>query len=113
LENLLADPNRIAPVRNHPALPWREIGLFMVDIRWREGVSARVVEFTTPLYIGPARCAVWAEINLDASLWTIPALRMKASKEHRVPLSSGAMLVLALMRNPADLCSLTAIVMCP
>lgn len=45
LENLLADPNKIAPVVNFPALPWREIASFMQDLRGREGVAAREVEF--------------------------------------------------------------------
>jgi integrase len=43
LENLLANPNKIAPVKNHPALPWQEIGAFVRDLEHRDGVAARAV----------------------------------------------------------------------
>lgn len=97
LENLLADPNKIAPVKNHPALPWREIGPFLADLRRREGVSARAIEFAilTACRSGEVRGARWDEIDLDAKVWTIPGERMKAGREHRVPLSTGAMALLA------------------
>jgi integrase len=99
LENLLANPNKIAPVKNHPALPWREINKFLADLRQREGVSARAIEFAilTACRSGEVRGARWDEIDLDARVWTIPAERMKAGREHRVPLSTGAMALLACM----------------
>jgi integrase len=101
LENLLANPNKIAPVKNHPALPWREIGSFMTELRKREGVSARAIEFAilTACRSGEVRGARWSEIDLDAKLWTIPAERMKAGKEHRVPLSSNAVAMLATIER--------------
>lgn len=97
LENLLANPNKIAPVKNHPALPWREINKFLADLRQREGVSTRAIEFAilTACRSGEVRGARWDEIDLDARVWTIPAERMKAGREHRVPLSTGAMALLA------------------
>jgi integrase len=97
LENLLANPNKIAPVKNHPALPWREIGSFIADLRGREGVAARATEFAilTACRSGEVRGATWEEFDMEAKLWTIPAKRMKAGREHRVPLSTAAMALLA------------------
>ena len=96
LENLLANPNKLAPVKNHPALPWREIGGFIEDLRKREGVAARATEFTivTACRSGEVRGATWEEFDMAAMVWTIPARRMKACREHRVPLSAAAMAIL-------------------
>lgn len=96
LENLLANPNRIAPVRNHPALPWREMPAFMVRLAQCRGVAARAAAFAilTAARSGEVRGATWDEVDLEARLWTVPAERMKARKEHRVPLSTAAMAVL-------------------
>lgn len=96
LENLLATPSKIAPVKNHPALPWQEVGAFMAALRARDGIAARAVEFAilTATRSGEVRGAAWSEIDLDAKLWTIPAERMKAGKEHRVPLSPAALALL-------------------
>ena len=104
LDNLLANPNKIAPVKNHPALPWLEIGPFMQHLRKCEGVSARAIEFAilTACRSGEVRGATWSEIDLDAKLWTIPAGRMKAGKEHRVPLSSGAISLLRSLQRSGD-----------
>lgn len=90
LENLLANPNRIAPVKNHPALPWREVPAFMALLSQSKGVAARAAEFAilTAARSGEVRGASWEELDLVAKLWTIPAQRMKAGKEHRVPLST-------------------------
>lgn len=101
LDNLLANPKKAAPVKNHPALPWREIGAFMVQLRGRKGVAARAIEFAilTACRSGEVRGARWDEFDLPARLWTIPAERMKASREHRVPLSTGAMAVLAALER--------------
>ena len=97
LENLLADPDKIAPVKNHPALPWREIASFVADLRAREGVAARATEFTilTACRSGEVRGATWEEFDMAAKLWTIPAKCMKAGREHPVPLSDAAMALLA------------------
>lgn len=96
LENLLANPNKIAPVKNRPALPWQEIAKFMVQLAEREGIAARAVQFAilTACRSGEVRGAHWTEIDLDTKLWTIPAARMKAGKEHRVPLSTAAIALL-------------------
>lgn len=68
----------------------------MADLAQREGIAARAAQFTllTACRSGEVRGATWAEFDLDAKLWTIPAERMKAGKEHRVPLSSATMALL-------------------
>ena len=76
--------------RNHPALPWQEIPQFMSELRERQGVSARALEFTvlTAARTGEVIGATWDEIDLDSKTWTVPAERMKSGREHRVPLSA-------------------------
>ncbi len=96
LENLLANPHKVAKVAHHPALPWAEIGAFMVELRKQVGTAARALEFTilTAARSGEVRGATWAEIDLDASLWIVPAERIKMGKEHRVPLAASAIALL-------------------
>jgi integrase len=83
-------------VDHHAALPYREIATFMALLRQQSGVSPLALEFAilmaarTNEVIG----ATWDEVDLDEVLWTIPASRMKAGKEHRVPLSQPALAVL-------------------
>ena len=103
LENLLSSPNKIAKVRHHPALPWQELGKFMVDLRAREGVAARAVELAilTATRSGEVRNATWAEF--DAGLWVIPAARMKMGREHRIPLPTAAVEMLGKMPRLGDL----------
>src|SRR6266516_4105434 len=93
LAMILPAPGAIAKVQHHPALPWGEIGAFMGELRGREGVAARALEFAiltaarTNEVIGARR----AEIDFDATTWTIPAARVKMAKEHRVPLTEPAL----------------------
>jgi integrase len=96
LENLLADPNKIAPVEHHPALPWQETGAFMAELRKCPGIAPRALEFLilTNLRSGSVRGARWDEIDFDARVWTVPGDRMKGGKEFRVPLSSAALALL-------------------
>jgi integrase len=105
LENLLASPRKIAKVRNHPALPWTQVKSFMGKLRHAEGVAARALEFAilTACRSGEVREATWDEIDLDLCFWTIPAGRMKAEKEHRVPLSSSAMALLRALPATGNL----------
>ena len=105
LDNLLANPNKVAPVKNHPALPWRETAAFMVELRRRNGIAARAVEFAilTAARSGEVRGASWDEVDLEARLWTVPASRMKAGKEHRVPLSDAALALLGALPRQCEL----------
>ena len=90
-------------VESYPALPYVEVGAFMADLRKCEGMAARALELIvlTATREGETFGAVWEEIDMTAKIWTIPAERMKAGKEHRVPLSEGAIKLLeSLPRMP-------------
>jgi integrase len=109
LANMLAKPSaakktaREAAGRDehHAALPYGEIGAFMMDLRQQDSVSARALEFTilTASRTGEVIGARWDEIDPTEKLWTVPAGRMKAGKEHKVPLSDAAFAVLAKMET--------------
>jgi integrase len=77
---------------HHPAMGYREIPRFMGRLQSREGFSARALEFLvfTAARSGEVREARWNEFDLSAGIWTIPAARMKAGREHRVPLTPSA-----------------------
>ena len=83
-------------MEHHAALPWREIGAFMAALAEQEGVSALALRFAilTAARTGEVIGARWSEIDMQAAMWTVPAERMKAGREHRVPLSDGALDVL-------------------
>ena len=95
LEHSLARPSDVAPVEHHQALPYAELPAFMTKLRARAGASARAMEFTilTASRTGEAIGARWGEFDLVAKLWIVPAGRMKAKKEHRVPLSERALAI--------------------
>jgi integrase len=101
LDKLLPAPKKTKRVRNHPALPIDQMAAFMATLRATEGVSARCLEFTilTAARSGESRGARWSEIDLERSVWSVPAERMKAKKEHRVPLSPPAVDLLAAIER--------------
>lgn len=88
LDKLLAKPTKIAKVEHHPAVPVEDAPAFYAALQDREGLAARALEFAmlTAARSGEARGATWAEIDLEKAIWIIPAERMKAKVEHRVPL---------------------------
>jgi integrase len=94
LDKVLAKPAKVKDERHHPALQIAQAGAFMADIRQREGMGALCLQFAmlTACRSGEARGATWAEI--DGAMWTVPARRMKAGREHRQPLSDAALQVL-------------------
>jgi integrase len=96
LSNLLAAPNKIARTKHLASMPYANLPGFLVALRSREGVASRCLEFLilTAARTGEAIGARWDEIDLDAATWTIPKTRMKADKEHRVPLSGRALAIL-------------------
>jgi integrase len=96
LSELLPKPTKVAKVTHHPALALSEAAAWMADLRGRDGIATRALEFSalTAARSGEVRGATWAEIDLEARLWTIPADRMKAGKEHRVPLTDEAVQLL-------------------
>ena len=82
--------------KHQPSLPHAKIGTFIAALRKREATAARALEFgiLTAARSGEVLGATWAEIDLAAKLWTIPADRMKAGEEHEVPLSDAAVALL-------------------
>lgn len=98
LDKVLAAPAKIQKVEHHPAIPVDGMPAFMQDLRTRAGIAARALEFLilTATRSGEVRGATWSEVDLDKAIWTIPAERMKAGAEHRVPLSKEA---LTLLKN--------------
>jgi integrase len=100
LENLLPKKSKVRHVKHHAALPYDEIGAFMVELRQQENVGARALEFAilTVARTGEVLGAKWNDINIAERLWAIPAERMKTGKEHRVPLSDAAMAILDEMK---------------
>lgn len=96
LDKLLADPTKVQKRKHFAALPYAEIGVFMSELRKCGGVGARALEFAilTAARSGEVRGAEWTEFDMQLAVWTIPAERMKAGREHRVPLSKAALLVL-------------------
>ena len=75
----------------------------MADLAQREGVAAQALAFTilTAARSGETRGMTWGELDLDARVWTIPASRMKAAKEHRVPLTDAALSLLGQRNEDA------------
>jgi integrase len=104
LENMLPKKSKVQRVEHHAALPYAEIGSFMVELRQQEGVAARALEFAilTAARTGEVIGARWQEIDFQARLWTVPGNRMKAGREHRVPLSAAAMALLTGLKREGD-----------
>jgi integrase len=104
LDNLLPARSKIRKVEHHAALPYDELPHFMVALRELESISARALEFTilTAGRTGEVLGAKWEEIDLVGKLWTVPAARMKAGKEHRVPLCDRVLEILEQMELVRD-----------
>lgn len=96
LDAVLAKPNRVKRVRHHPAMPMDKVNAFIKQLRKKRGVTALALEFLilTASRSGEVRGATWDEIDMQKRMWVIPAERMKASKEHRVPLNQRAIDIL-------------------
>jgi integrase len=81
---------------HHKAMPYADLPAFVQQLQGRDNISAHALEFTilTAVRTSEAIGARWSEIDLDAAVWTIPAARMKAKRDHRVPLSKQALSIL-------------------
>ncbi len=95
-DNLLPAKGKVRAVKHHAALPYEQISPFMQQLQKRDGIAARALEFAilTAARTSEVIGARWIEIDLGAKVWTVPASRMKAGREHRVPLSARAMVIL-------------------
>jgi integrase len=107
LDKLLAKTAKIKRVKHHAAVPYQQINAFILSLRTRSGSSALALEFMilTAGRTGEVIGAKWSEIDLGEKTWTVPAERMKAGKEHRVPLCKRALEIInsiKLNRNPEE-----------
>lgn len=96
LEHTLPARGSVQKVEHHAALPYEEIGAFVESLKAQSGIAARALEFLilTATRTSETIGARWDEIDLDKALWVIPADRIKAGREHRVPLSASALAIL-------------------
>jgi integrase len=96
LDQLLPKRSKVPKMEHRAALPYAEISAFMADLRSRNGLGALCLQLgiLTATRPGEAAGAEWVEFDLDGATWTIPGERMKAGKEHRVPLSAPAVALL-------------------
>jgi integrase len=96
LDKLLPKVSKVRTVRNHAALPYADAPAFAAELRDRNEITARALEFTilTAARTGEALGATWGEIDLAAKLWTVPGERMKSGKPHTVPLSDRTIKIL-------------------
>lgn len=88
LEPILGNLKQVS--RPHPSLPYEKVSEFIKNLKQKQGISARALEFVilTACRSGEVFGATWQEINFKSKVWVIPKERMKADKEHRVPLSN-------------------------
>jgi len=101
LDKLLPARSKIQKVEHHPALPYHEIAEFTAVLRGQEGIGARALEFLilTAARTGEIIGARWDEVDFEEKIWVVPAARMKAGREHRVPLTGTALAILKQMNG--------------
>lgn len=81
---------------NFKAMDWQAVPAFIADVMAKPDISAKALALTILCATRSSETlnAVWAEFDLDSAIWIIPAERMKAGREHRVPLSDAAVALL-------------------
>jgi integrase len=104
LDALLPPPTKVKQPTHHAALPYARAAGFMAELRQVRGIGARALEFAilTATRSGEVRLAAWDEFDLEKRVWTIPAKRMKAGQEHRVPLSGQSVALLQMLPRISD-----------
>lgn len=104
ISRTLPKVSKVKRVEHHPALPWRRIPEFLTELSKRQGQAAKALAWTilTAARSGETRGMTWAELDLDAKVWIVPASRMKADREHRVPLTDAAISLLGERGAPED-----------
>ncbi len=102
LSALLPAKSKVRTVKHHKALPYTDIPAFMADLRQRKGIAAQALQFAilTSARSGEVREMTWDEISGEC--WTVPAERMKAGKEHRVPLGAPTLTILEAMKAHSE-----------
>jgi integrase len=107
LDKLLPPRSKVRKVEHHAALPYAELPSFMETLREQEGISARGLEFAilTAARTGEVIGATWDEINWNEKVWAVAAGRMKAGKEHRVPLCKRSLAILVELKPTTEVAS--------
>src|SRR6516165_6603406 len=102
LDQVLPPPRQLAPIVHHKAMHYRDVPAFMVALRAHNTVPARALEFLINVSARSNEVlgAKWGEIDFADKVWTVPAARMKAKREHRVPLSP--IMIELLRKLPRD-----------
>lgn len=100
LAAVLPSPAKLKKLRgdsHHAAMHYRDVPRFMAHLRQCQGLAARALEFLilTAARSGEVRHATWIEMDTSRCVWTVPAMRMKAAREHRIPLTDEAISILA------------------
>ena len=103
LDKILVAPSKVVRRKPQPAMPYVDMPGFMGQLAQQRGTAARALEFLilTAVRSGEVRGATWGEFDFGQALWIIPACRMKANKEHRVPLSEAALAVIERQKSAA------------
>jgi integrase len=101
LDKILAKTAKVKRVKHHPAVPYKQINEFVLLLRNKKGSSALALEFMilTAARTSEVIGAQWGEFDISSKIWTVPAERMKASKEHRVPLSNQVITILTSIKS--------------
>lgn len=96
LKNLLAAPAKLKDLQHHAALPHKQVAAFVGELESRKSLSAKAIllQIYTATRSNEVVRARWDEIDLDRKVWTIPKERMKANREHRIPLAKEAVKLL-------------------
>jgi integrase len=104
LENLFPRRSKLRTVKHHAALPYAEIAAFLKSLEAQKGSGAKALQFAilTAARTSEVLGATWGEIDTQTSVWTIPAGRMKAGREHRVPLTPAALKLLGDPGKPSE-----------
>jgi integrase len=104
LDKLLPKRGAVRAVKHHAAIPYPDMPAFMAELRNRDGISARALEWTilSAVRTGETIGARWSEIDHNARFWAIPAERTKGQREHRIPLSPRALEILSLLPREGE-----------
>lgn len=104
LKEVLPDPSKIYKTKHYPALPFGEVGRFMAHLRQKKGIGPRALEFAilAAARSSEVRGMVWSEVDFKEKVWTVPADRIKAGRQHKVPLSDDALSILENMPRMLD-----------
>ncbi|AUH72475.1 tyrosine-type recombinase/integrase [Legionella sainthelensi] len=99
LDKILPSPRKVKTPTHFASAPYRDVPRIMSELRSKNSLSAYCLRFTilTAARSSEARGAMWSEINMNERVWTIPAVRMKAAREHAVPLCEEAIQILKIM----------------